>query len=145
MAQAGALRQSDGMDLDAARDHVREHHHAVLCTIRSDGTPQLSPVLAAVDAEGRVVVSTRNGLAKVGNIRRDPRVWLCVFADEFYGDWVQLGGRAEIVALPEALEPLVDYYRRIAGEHPQWAAYREAMVADERVLVRITLDRAGPG
>lgn len=72
-------------------------------------------------------------------------MWLCVFPDEFFGDWVQLGGRADVVTLPDALEPLIDYYRRVAGEHPHWDAYREAMVADERVLLRVTLDRAGPG
>jgi PPOX class probable F420-dependent enzyme len=133
------------MDLDAARDYVRRHHRAVLCTVRTDGSPQLSPVLAAVDDAGRIIVSSREGLAKVRNLQRDPRAWLCVFADEFYGDWVQVGGTTEVLRLPDAVEPLVDYYRRISGEHPDWEAYREAMVSDARVLLRLTLDRAGPG
>lgn len=133
------------MDLDAARDHVLNHHRAVLCTVRRGGTPQMSPVNAAVDDEGRIVVSSRQGLAKVRNVQRDPRAWLCVFPDEFYGDWVQVGGSVQVLTLPDALEPLVDYYRAISGEHPDWDAYREAMIADERVLLRMTLDSAGPG
>jgi PPOX class probable F420-dependent enzyme len=133
------------MDLNAARDYVHQHHHAVLCTVRSDGTPQLSPVLAAVDAVGRVIISSRLGLAKVRNVQRDPRAWLCVLPDEFYGDWIQVAGTVEVVGPADAVEPLVDYYRRISGEHPDWDAYRAAMVAEERVLLRVTLDRAGPG
>lgn len=133
------------MDLDQALDHVRRNNHAVLCTIKQNGTPQMSPVLAAVDDEGFVVMSSRNGLAKVNNLRRDPRAWLCVLSEQFFGDWVQLGGRVEVIDLPEALNPLVDYYRKVSGEHPDWAAYGEAMVADERVVLRMEVDTAGPG
>ena len=133
------------MDLHDAREHVRRHHHAVLCTVRRDGSPQLSPVLAGVDLEGRVLVSSRQGLAKVRNLQRDPRAWLCVFPDDFYGDWVQVSGSVEVLEGAAALEPLVEYYRSVSGEHPDWDAYREAMVEDERVLIRLRLDRAGPG
>jgi PPOX class probable F420-dependent enzyme len=132
------------MDLDQARDYIRTHHHAVLATVRADGRPQLSPVACAVDAEGVVVVSTRETAYKVRNLRRDPRVSLCVFDDAFYGDWVQVDGTATVVPLPDALDGLVDYYRGVAGEHPDWDDYRNAMVREKRVLVRIALDRAGP-
>lgn len=132
------------MDLDAARDHVRQHSHAVLATRRHDGTPQLSPVGATVDAEGRVVVSSRETAMKVKNLRRSPTAWLCVFTDAFYGPWVQVEGEVEIVSLPEAMEPLVDYYRRIAGEHPNWDEYRSAMRDEQRCLIRVGLTRAGP-
>ncbi|HEY8218224.1 MAG TPA: PPOX class F420-dependent oxidoreductase [Acidimicrobiia bacterium] len=132
------------MDLDQSRNFVREHHHAVMLTYRRDGTPQLSPVACTVDGEGRVVVSTRETAMKVKNLQRDPRVVLCVLSDGFFGDWVQVEGRAEIVHLPEALEPLVDYYRSVSGEHPDWDDYRAAMTRDRRVLVRVELDRAGP-
>jgi PPOX class probable F420-dependent enzyme len=132
------------MDPDRARDFVREHHHAVLATRRADGTPQLSPVACNVDAEGRVVVSTRETALKTRNIRRDPRVSLCVLNDAFYGTWIQVDGVAVVVSLPDAMEPLVDYYRTTAGEHPDWDDYRSAMQRERRVLVRIEIERAGP-
>ncbi len=132
------------MDLDDARAFVRSHSHAVLATTRRDGTPQLSPVGATVDEQGRVVVSSRETAYKTKNLRRDPRAWLCVFPDGFYGQWVQVEGSVEVLSLPEAMEPLVDYYRSIAGEHEDWDDYRAAMVAEQRCLLRVTLTRAGP-
>ena len=132
------------MELDEARAHVREHSHAVLSTVRRDGTPQMSPVAAAVDDAGRVVVSSRETAYKVRNLRRDPRAWLCVFPDAFYGPWVQVEGTVDVLSLPDALEPLVDYYRAVAGEHEDWDDYRRAMVAEQRCLLRVTLVRAGP-
>ena len=132
------------MELDQARDYIRTHHHAVLATARADGRPQLSPVACAVDAEGFVVVSTRETAYKARNLERDPRVSLCVFDDAFYGEWVQVEGTATVVPLPDALDGLVDYYRWVAGEHPDWDDYRAAMVRERRVLVRVALERAGP-
>ncbi|WP_309109693.1 PPOX class F420-dependent oxidoreductase [Saccharothrix sp.] len=132
------------MDLDQAREFIRNNTRAVMSTRRSDGSPQMSPVLATVDAEGRVVISTRETAYKVRQVRQDPRVALCFFTDGFFGEWVQVEGKAEVVSLPEAMEPLVDLYRRISGEHPDWDDYRAAMVRDERVVIRVDLDRAGP-
>jgi len=132
------------MDIQAALEFVASQHHAVLATLKSDGTPQLSPVTVGVDDAGRVVVSTRQAAYKVRHVRRDPRVWLCVLPDGFYGQWVQLTGTAEIVELPAAMELLVDYYRRISGEHPDWDDYRAAMERDKRVVLRITVTKAGP-
>jgi PPOX class probable F420-dependent enzyme len=129
---------------EQAREFLRTHHRAVLLTTRSDGSPQLSPVLAGVDAAGRVIVSTRATAMKARNLRRDPRAWLCVLSDQFYGPWVQVGGRAELVDMPAAWEGLVDYYRRVAGEHPDWAEYRRAMEKERRVLVRVDIEQAGP-
>jgi PPOX class probable F420-dependent enzyme len=132
------------VDLDEARSFLRENHRAVLATRRKDGSPQLTPVLVGLDGEGRATVSTRETAIKTWNVRRDPRVWLCVFNDGFYGRWVQVEGTASVVSLPEAMEPLVDYYRRISGEHPDWDDYRRAMERDRRVLLRVDLTRAGP-
>ena len=132
------------MDLDDARAHVRDNSHAVLSTVRRDGTPQMSPVAVAVDEQGRVVVSSRETAYKTRNLRRDPRAWLCVMSDRFYGPWVQLEGTVEVLSLPEALEPLVDYYRAVAGEHEDWDDYRRAMVDEQRCLLRVTLLHAGP-
>jgi PPOX class probable F420-dependent enzyme len=132
------------MDIEAARSFVSQHHHAVLATVRGDGSPQLSPVTAAVDGEGRFVVSSRETAYKVRNLRREPRASLCVFTDRFFGEWVQVDGSVDIVALPEALELLVEYYRSVSGEHPDWDDYRAAMVRDRRVMIRITAERVGP-
>ena len=132
------------MDPQHVREFLRVHHHAVLATTRSDGRPQLSPVTAAADAEGRILVSTRETAMKAKNLARDPRASLCVLNDGFFGEWVQAEGTAEIVHLPEAMDLLVDYYRRVSGEHPDWDDYREAMSRDRRVMVRITITRAGP-
>ena len=132
------------MDLDDARAFLREHSHAVLMTMRRDGTPQSSPVAVTVDAEGRAVISSRETAFKTKNLRRDPRAWLCVFPDAFYGHWVQVQGEVEVLSLPDAMEPLVDYYRRIAGEHRDWHDYRQAMRDEQRCLLRVSLTRAGP-
>jgi PPOX class probable F420-dependent enzyme len=132
------------MDLGTAREFLRAHHRAVLATSRADGRPQLSPVTATVDDEGRVLISTREAAVKTRNLRRDPRASLCVLSDGFFGDWIQADGTAEIVPLPDAMEILVSYYRSVAGEHPDWDDYRAAMERDRRVVVRITMTRAGP-
>lgn len=116
----------------------------MLATTRADGRPQLSPVTVGVDADGRILVSTRETAMKAKNLARDPRVYLCLLNDGFFGEWLQAEGTAEIVHLPEAMELLVDYYRGISGEHPDWEDYRAAMLRDHRVMVRITVTRAGP-
>ena len=132
------------MDLAAARDFIRNNHRAVMTTRRANGDLQLSPVVCGVDADGRVAVSTRETALKVKNLRRDPRISLCVLNDGFFGDWVQVDGMAEVVPLPDAMDLLVEYYRSLAGEHPDWDEYRAAMQREQRVLVRVTLERAGP-
>jgi PPOX class probable F420-dependent enzyme len=132
------------MDLDDARAVIREQSHAVLTTLKADGSPQMSPVTVGVHDDGHLLVSSRETAYKVRHLRRDPRVWLCVFPDEFYGRWVQVAGRAEVVPLPEAMPGLEDYYRRLSGEHPDWDDYREAMRRDQRVLLRVDVERAGP-
>jgi len=132
------------MNLEDAREFMRANHRAVLATNRSDGRPQLSPVTVGVDGDGRVLVSTRETALKTRNLARDPRASLCVMTDAFFGSWIQAEGTAEIIRLPVAMDLLVDYYRRISGEHPDWDDYRAAMRRDRRVIVAITLTRAGP-
>ncbi len=125
-------------------DFLREHHRCVLATYRRDGSVQLSPVVATMDAGDRVVVSTRETAVKTANLRRDPRASLCVLNEQFFGEWHVLEGTVEIVALPDALDLLVDYYRRTVGDHPDWAEYRAAMECERRVLLRMTVERSGP-
>jgi PPOX class probable F420-dependent enzyme len=133
------------MDIDEARDFIRENHRAVLATGRRDGGVQMSPVAVAVDAGGDLVVSTRETAMKTRNARRTGRAAVCVMPDSFYGRWVQVEGPATVVSLPEAMEPLIDYYRRVSGgEHPDWDDYRSAMERERRVLLRIRPERAGP-
>jgi PPOX class probable F420-dependent enzyme len=132
------------MNLDDAREFIRTNHRAVLATTRRDGRPQLTAVTVVVDADGRAVISSVGGTVKVRNLRRDPYASLLVMNDGFYGEWVQVEGPVEIIEQPEALDLLDDYYRRAAGEHPDWAEYREAMIRDRRVVIRIDLVRAGP-
>jgi PPOX class probable F420-dependent enzyme len=129
---------------DEARAFLKDNHSAVLATFRRDGRPQLSPVAAGVDDAGRVEISTRETAIKVKNLRRDPRISLCLLNPRFFGEWGQVEGTAEIVERPEALDLLVDYYRRISGEHPDWDEYRQAMIDQKRVLVRFAIERAGP-
>jgi PPOX class probable F420-dependent enzyme len=132
------------MDIAVAQQFLRENENAVLATWRRDGRIQMSPVTVGLDAAGRAIISSRETAYKVRNLRRDPRAALCVFVEAFTGPWVQIEGTAEIVTGPEAVEPLVDYYRRLAGEHPDWDDYRRVMLADRRALIRITIARVGP-
>ena len=131
------------MTPDEARAFVADNHHAVLVT-RSGGGLQTSPVTVGMDGDGMVVISTRETAYKVRNLRRDPSAVVCVFSSGFFGPWVQIEGEARIVPLPEAMDELVDYYRRISGEHPDWDEYRHAMEEQRRVLIKIPLSKVGP-
>jgi PPOX class probable F420-dependent enzyme len=132
------------MDIAKAVASVKANPRSVIATRRKDGGVQMSPVLVAVDDDDSILVSSRETAYKVRNMRRDPHVWLCVLNEGFFGDWLQIDGTAEIVSLPEAMDVLIDYYRRLQGEHPDWDEYRQAMRQDKRVIVRITIERAGP-
>ncbi len=139
-----AIATTTRVDRAGLLDFVRPRHRIVLLTQRADGSPQLSPVTAGVDADGRIVVSTYPERAKVANLRRTPAASAIVLSDEWNGPWVQVDGTAEVLDLPDALEPLVDYYRSIAGEHPDWDEYRSAMERQGKSLIRLTPERWGP-
>ena len=132
------------MDIGDALGFDREHPRAVLVTRRRDGRPQTSPVSVGVADDGVLVISTRETAIKVKNLERDPVATLCVLSDGFYGPWIQVEGPVGIVRLPEAMDGLVDYYRRLSGEHPDWDDYRAAMERERRVLLRLTVTAAGP-
>jgi PPOX class probable F420-dependent enzyme len=125
-------------------EFLRSRHHGLLMTRRSDGMPQLSPVTCGVDDDGRIVVSTYPQRAKAHNARRDERVSICVQSDAWDGEYVQVDGRAEVLDIPESIEPLVEYFRNISGEHSDWDEYRAAMRRQNKSLIRITIDRWGP-
>lgn len=132
------------VDLDGLLEFVRPRHKALLLTRRSDGSPQASPVTCGVDADGRIVVSTYPERAKTRNARKDARVSVVVLSDDFEGPWVQVDGSAEVLDGEAAVEPLVEYFRVIAGEHPDWDEYREAMRRQGKALVRVTPRKWGP-
>ncbi|WP_017584387.1 PPOX class F420-dependent oxidoreductase [Nocardiopsis valliformis] len=132
------------VDLDGLLEFVRPRHKALLLTRRSDGSPQASPVTCGVDADGRIVVSTYPERAKARNARKDARVSVVVLSDDFEGPWVQVDGSAEVLDGEAAVEPLVEYFRVIAGEHPDWDEYREAMRRQGKALVRVTPQKWGP-
>ena len=141
---ARTIATNTRVDRQELTEFLRPRHRAILITTRSDGRPQTSPVTCGVDGEGRIVISTYPARAKVTNVRRDPGVSLCVISDEWNGPWVQVDGTAEVLDLPEALEPLVDYFRCISGEHPDWDEYRRAMVQQGKSLIRVTPQNWGP-
>lgn len=132
------------MDTSEALDFLRAHHRSVLITRRGGGESAPSPVVHGVDDRGRVVVSSRQTAYKVRNLRRDPHAVLCAFTDDFFGPWVTVSGRAEIADLPGAMAGLEDLYRQVAGEHADWDEFRQAMEREQRVLVAISVDSAGP-
>lgn len=140
---ATAARDTE-VDRQTLLEFVRPRHKLILGTKRRDGRVQLSPVTGGVDEQGRIVISSYPDRAKTANLRRDPAATVMVLSDEFNGEWVQVDGTAEVLDLPEALEPLCDYYRSISGEHPDWDEYREAMQRQGKVLLRVTIEDWGP-
>ncbi|GAA1269066.1 PPOX class F420-dependent enzyme [Planotetraspora silvatica] len=138
------IATADTVTREQLLEFLRERHRAIVITTRRDGLPQASPVTCGVDAEGRIVVSTYPERAKTRNARRSEQVSVVVLSDDFDGPWVQVDGTAEVIDMPEAVEPLVDYYRSIAGEHPDWDEYRAAMERQGKSLLRVTPTRWGP-
>jgi PPOX class probable F420-dependent enzyme len=138
------IATNTGVDRDGLTDFLRPRHHMILLTWRRDGGLQGSPVTAGVDEAGRIVVATYPERAKAVNVARRPQASVIVLSEEFNGPWVQVDGDAELITLPDAVEPLVDYFRAISGEHSDWAEYRQAMVDQGKALIRITPTRWGP-
>jgi PPOX class probable F420-dependent enzyme len=138
------LASVERVDEAGLAEFVRARHRAILVTTRADGTPQASPVTCGLDSNGRIVISTYPERAKTVNARHRPEVSVLVLSDDFGDAWVQVDGTAEVLDMPAALDGLVEYYRVIAGEHPDWAEYREAMVRQGKSLIRVTSTRWGP-
>jgi PPOX class probable F420-dependent enzyme len=139
-----SIATTTAVERDELLDFVRPRHKMLLATVRADGRPQLSPVSGGVDEQGRIVISSYPGRAKVRNAERDAHVSVCVLSEEFNGPWVQVDGDAEVLQMPEAEDALVDYFRCISGEHPDWDEYRAAMRLQDKSLIRINPTRWGP-
>ena len=138
------IATADRVDRRTLVDFLRPRHRGLLLTRRADGSPQLSPVTCGIDAEDRIVVSTYPARAKARNARRDPAVSMCVLSDDWNGPYVQVNDTAEVLDMPAALDGLVDYYRCISGEHPDWDDYRAAMARQDKSLLRIDIQRWVP-
>jgi PPOX class probable F420-dependent enzyme len=141
---ARSIATTTTVDRAELLEFLRPRHRVILLTPRRDGGWQGSPVTAGVDGDGRIVTSTYPERAKAGNVARHGRSAVLALSDDFDGPWVQVEGPAELLELPSALEPLVDYYRSVAGEHPDWDEYRAAMTAQGKALIRVTPERWGP-
>lgn len=141
---APKIATADRVGREELLEFLRPRHRAILMTTRADGSPQFSPVTAGIDTEGRFVVSTYPKRAKATNARRSAAVSACVLSDEWNGAWVQIDGQAEVLDMPDAVEPLVEYFRCISGEHPNWDEYRNAMRKQDKSLIRVTIERWGP-
>ena len=142
MARSIASNRTVG--LGELLDFMRPRHRMLLATARRDGRPQMSPVTGGVDSEGRIVISTYPARAKTRNTEKDPKVSVLVLSEDWNGPWVQVDGDAEVLHMPEAVDGLVEYFRCISGEHPDWEEYREAMRIQDKSLIRITPTRWGP-
>jgi len=129
---------------DEVRGFIQATHRAVLAPTRRDGGVQMSPMAVTVDDDGSLILSSRDPTSKVSNLRRNPKAYVCVMNNGFFGEWAYAEGPVTIESLPDAMEGLVRYYRSIAGEHPDWDEYREAMQKEQRILLRMTIERAGP-
>ena len=141
---ARSIATNHAVDLPTLLEFVRPRHRLLLATTRSDGRPQMSPVSGGVDAEGRIVIATYPQRAKTRNAQKDHRTSVLVLSDDWDGPWVQVDGDAEVLHMPAAADGLVDYFRCIAGEHPDWDEYREAMRIQDKSLIRVTITRWGP-
>jgi PPOX class probable F420-dependent enzyme len=131
--------------IESAKGFLIKHHWGVLATRRKTGGLQMSPITPGLDAEGRVIISSRETAYKVNNLRRDPRAALCVFTESFHGGgWVQVNGDAEIISLPDALDGLIYLQHQVYGEHKSWPEFRERMVRERRVMIRFAIESVAP-
>ncbi len=140
---ARSIATNTTVELAELLDFVRPRHRMLLATTRRDGRPQISPVTGGVDFQGRIVISTYPARAKTRNAESDPRVSVLVLSDDWNGPWVQIDGDAKVLHMPEAADGLVDYFRCISGEHPDWEEYRAAMRIQNKSLIRITPESLG--
>ncbi len=141
---ARTIATNTAVDRAGVLDFIRPRHKMILATRRAGGAPQLSPVTGGLDVDGRIVISTYPERAKIFNLRRDSTASVLVLSDDFGGAWIQVDGTAEVIDVPDSVEPLVEYFRVIAGEHSDWAEYRQAMLDQGKSLIRITITSWGP-
>ena len=140
---APTIATTTQVGLDELGEFVTDRHQGVLITTKDDGSVQASPVTCGW-SDGQILVATYPSRAKAVNARKRTGVSIVVLSDEFNGAWVQIDGDADVLDVPEAVDGLVEYFRCVAGEHSDWDEYREAMVRQNKSLIRITPRRWGP-
>jgi PPOX class probable F420-dependent enzyme len=133
------------VDIPDAQRFLQQNHRACIAVRQKDGWPQMTFVSPGIDAEGRVIITSRSRTYKVKHLRRDPRVSLLVFGEQYSGSkFVQIHGRAEIIELPDAMDTLVYWYKQVRGEHKSWDDYKRQMADEKRVIIRVTIEKVGP-
>ena len=133
------------MEIADAQKFMQENHRACIAIRQKDGWPQMTFVTPGIDPEGRVIITSRGTTYKVKHIRRDPRVSLLIFGEQYSGSkFVQIHGTAEIIELPDAMDILTYWYRQIRGEHKNWDEYSDQMKKEQRVIIRVNIEKVGP-
>jgi PPOX class probable F420-dependent enzyme len=133
------------MELSDARKFVKEHHHGVLVARKKDGSLQITLVSPVVDAVGNVILTARDSTYKVKNIKRDPRISLLVFGEQFHGsNYIQIDGKAEVIEHPQAMDLVLDWHRQIRGLPEDWDALKKKTLSEGRIAIRITIEKVGP-
>ena len=133
------------MEISDARKFMRENHRACIAVRQKDGWPQMTFVTPGIDTQGRAIITSRGTTYKIKHIRRDPRVSMLIFGEQYSGSkFVQIRGTAEIIELPEAMDTLIFWYKQVRGEHKNWDDYRKQMHDEKRVIIRVNIEKAGP-
>ena len=133
------------MEIADAQKFIKDNHRACIAVRQKDGWPQMTLVTPGIDAEGRVILTSRGTTYKVKHIRREPKVSMLIFGEQFSGSkFVQIHGTAEVVDLPQAMDGLIDWYKTVRGEHKNWQDYKQQVADEKRVLIRINIEKVGP-
>lgn len=133
------------MEIAEAKKFLRDNHHGVLVARKRDGSLQMTLVSPVIDAEGKVIITARDTTYKVKNIKRDPRVSLLVYGDQFHGsNYIQIDGKAEVLPLPQAMDIVLDWHRQIRGEPKSWEEIREKTLSEGRIAIKVTIEKVGP-
>ena len=133
------------MEIADAQKFIKDNHRACIAVRQKDGWPQMTLVTPGIDAAGRIILTSRGTTYKVKHLRRDPKVSMLIFGEQFSGSkFVQIHGSAEVVDLPHAMDGLIDWYKTVRGEHKNWEDYKQQVTDEKRVLIRINIEKVGP-
>jgi PPOX class probable F420-dependent enzyme len=133
------------MEVNEAREFLKDKHHGVLVTRKKDGSLQMTLVSPVISSDGRVIITARERTYKVKNIKRNPQISLLVYGEKFHGsNYIQIDGRAEVIPHPQAMDIVLDWHRRIRGEPKSWDEIRQKTLAEGRIAIRVTIEKVGP-
>lgn len=133
------------MEIADAQEFLKQNHRGVLVARKKDGSLQMALVSPTIDADGKVIITSRDSTYKVKNIRRNPQISLLVFGEQFNGSkYIQIEGKAEIIEHPRAMDIVLDWHRQIRGEPADWEEVRKKTLAEGRIAMRVTIEKVGP-